>query len=282
MQQAGLEKILADLPLGGVRFFDRIGSTNLEAARWSEAGAHDLALVVADEQTAGRGRMERRWFTPPGVALAFSLVLRPEALPFPSGANSGPAVLATQLPRLTALGALGVSDALRSYGLRPEIKWPNDVLLGRRKTAGVLVEAHWQGGRLLSVIIGIGVNVKPRSVPPPEELNFPATCVETAQKEAGIKKPVTRMALLHAVLAHLLFWRSLLSEPEFLQAWEERLALRGEWVQIIPTAPAKEASPPVEGRVLGLDHEGALRLAGLNGEILNLQTGEIRLHPLER
>jgi len=84
------------------------------------------------------------------------------------------------------------------------------------------------------------------------------------------------------VLSHLLFWRPLLAEPEFLQAWEERLALRGEWVQIIPAAPTKEASPLVEGRVLGLDHEGALRLATLNGEILNLQTGEIHLRPIER
>lgn len=94
MQVTILEQSLSTLPLGATRFFDSIGSTNDEALRWARAGAPHLALVVADEQTAGRGRLGRRWYTPAGSALAFSLVLLPESLP----TNS--------LTRLTAQGAL--------------------------------------------------------------------------------------------------------------------------------------------------------------------------------
>ncbi|MEN4100610.1 MAG: biotin--[acetyl-CoA-carboxylase] ligase, partial [Anaerolineaceae bacterium] len=118
---------LAGLPVSELRYFDSIGSTNDEALRWAEQGAPDAALVVADTQTAGRGRMDRRWVTRPGVALAFSLALRPTP------------VEASALGLFSPLGALAVAAALReNYGLLAEVKWPNDVLLERRKCCGIL------------------------------------------------------------------------------------------------------------------------------------------------
>ena len=110
MDEATLRKALADLPLGGVRFFDQSGSTNDVALAWAATDAPDSVLVYAEEQTAGRGRGSRKWFTPPGAALAFSLVFRP--LPGEQQA----------IQLFSALGALAVSEVLERQGLHPEIK----------------------------------------------------------------------------------------------------------------------------------------------------------------
>ncbi len=261
MDETTFKQALSGLTLGPVRYFESIGSTNDEAARWAEAGAPDLALVAADEQTAGRGRLDRRWYTPPGSALAFSLVL-----------HVGQNVILSYVPRLTALGALATCLALRhGYGLPAQVKWPNDVLVGGCKLAGVLVDAAWQGERLKTAILGIGINVASASVPPGLDLNFPATCVETA-----LGHPVERLALLRSILGWLVDWRPRLNSPDFLRAWEDLLAFRGEWVQI-----TWQGRPTLEGQVLGLDHNGSLRLKERSGRVHSLHYGEVRLRPVD-
>jgi BirA family transcriptional regulator, biotin operon repressor / biotin---[acetyl-CoA-carboxylase] ligase len=288
MDATTLQALLEELPLGPIRYYDRLGSTNDEAARWAEAGAPDLALVVADEQIAGRGRLNRRWYTPPGSALAFSLVLRPEAsgsgpVPvlqpaarapnYPTNEKTDFAQLPAKfLPRLSALGALAVCTALRErFDLSPQVKWPNDVLVERKKLAGVLAEAIWDGGQLSAAILGIGVNVAPPSEPPEAEVSFPATCVE-----AVLGRQVDRWDFLRAILTALLGWRSRLASPEFWQAWEDALAFRGERVYL-----HVEGQEPLAGELLGLDPEGALRLRTQGGELTTLQIGEVRLRPVD-
>src|SRR5215216_1577233 len=100
MNQNELKQALAKLPLGKVRYFDSIGSTNNEALAWATKGANDLSLVLADEQTAGRGRLDRKWFTPKGTALALSLILRPTAEE------------KLFLTRIVGLAALAVAESL--------------------------------------------------------------------------------------------------------------------------------------------------------------------------
>src|SRR5512141_1418602 len=117
MNQNELKNMLAKIPLGDVRYFDTIGSTNTEALAWGTSDAKDLSLVIADEQTAGRGRLDRKWFTPKGAALAISLLLRPTAEE------------KTILTRMVGLAALAIVDSLQTRGLIAQIKWPNDVLL---------------------------------------------------------------------------------------------------------------------------------------------------------
>ncbi len=247
---------LTGLPIGGLRYFDSLGSTNDEAAHWAANRAPDLALVVADEQTTGRGRLGRRWYTPPGAALAFSLVLRPEE-------RAEQAV-----PLLTALGALGVSDALQELGLPALIKWPNDVLVRGRKLAGVLVETDWQGDEWRAAILGVGINVAPPSVPDDSPEAFPATCVE-----AELGGAIDRWALLRSTLAAVMRWRAHLAAPEFITAWEQRLAFRGAWVQV----GGAEAPPIEEGQVIGLNPDGALQLRAHDGRLVALQVGDVRL-----
>src|SRR5688572_11050564 len=166
MYQTELQKLLSKLPLGDIKYFDSIGSTNDEALAWAADDALDLSLVIADEQTAGRGRLDRKWFTPAGTALALSLILRPS----PSEQS--------HLSRMVGLAALSVADSLLKHGLSPQVKWPNDILLNRHKVSGILIESVWSGDKVDCVIIGIGVNILKGSAPEEVILRFPATSLE--------------------------------------------------------------------------------------------------------
>lgn len=258
MDEPILRKVLSDISLGGLRAFEQTGSTNDVALAWAADGAPDLALVCAEEQTSGRGRGDRRWFTPPGTALAFSLVLRP----LPGEEQS------VQL--FSGLGALAVWEALGMRGLHPEIKWPNDVLLNRSKVCGVLVEAVWMGEKAKSIVLGVGVNVKPEAVPPSDQLNFPATSVET---EMG--KSVDRLTLLRDILQALCSWRGLLTKDVFHNAWGKHLAFRGERVKIL-----RDGFPVRTGQVEGLERDGSLRLRSDDGQVFTVQFGEVQLFPV--
>lgn len=261
---------LEGLPLGGVRIFDSLDSTNSEAARWIDQGAPDMALVLADEQTMGKGRLGRDWFTPPGAALAFSLVLQHAAA---GSANQvTEETTATNLMRITGLGAVAICEALETkFGLSARIKWPNDVLLLRRKTAGILVETIWQSDCPLSTILGIGINVGPGSVLPDERVRFPATCIENE-----LDRPVDRYELLRAVLESIVRWRHRLSEPAFLKTWDDRLAYKNDWVGIFDD-PGSGQVATQQGKLIGLDNHGRLRLQDDLGSEFFLASGELSL-----
>jgi BirA family biotin operon repressor/biotin-[acetyl-CoA-carboxylase] ligase len=266
MDEHSLHETLSDLPLGGVRFFNRIGSTNDVALTWAAADAPDLALVYAEEQTAGRGRGSHSWFTPPNAALAFSLVVRP----LPGEQKS--------IPLFSALGALAVSDVLAAQGLRSEIKWPNDVLLNRRKVCGVLAESIWTGDKVDSIVLGIGVNIKPESVPPLDQLNFPATCLEAEAALQDPQKPkrtFDRFALLRQIVQALLYWRGLLETDVFIHAWENHLAFCGEQVEVW-----MDGQEAMLGELEGLERDGSLRLCSPQGRVFTIQSGEVHLRPV--
>ncbi len=275
MDQASLESTLADLHLPAIRYFDHLDSTNDEAWRWVESGALHGALVVADEQTAGRGRLHRRWVTVYGSSLAFSLVLL------------APPLTPAQFTRLTGLGALSTCQALANlYSLPALVKWPNDILLEQRKTGGVLVESRWSGDQLSAVVLGIGINIAPSSISPehlpPAPLSMPVTCVEDS-----LGQVVDRLELLHGILQQLLSWLPRLASPEFIQAWESRLAYRQQWVEVTPGAEVQPASleaaqPGVTvGKVIGLSQDGSLELSTQAGKRVTVQAGEIRLRPID-
>lgn len=258
MNETTFRALLANLPIKNIRYFERIGSTNDEALAWAAMDASDFSLVYAEEQTSGRGRMGRTWLTPPATALALSLVLRPTA-----GERQN-------IGLFSGLAALALVSALKKYGVTAQIKWPNDVLIHHKKTAGILVETVWMGAEAESVVLGIGVNVAPESVPPVEYLHFPATCI---QAEAAL--PVERFDLLQTLLGELLAWRLRLASDGFIRAWDEALAFRGETVQVW----AGEAEPII-GRVLGIEADGSLRLRLRDEAIRVVHFGEVHLRPL--
>ena len=275
MDQPSLESILADLNLPAIRFFTSIGSTNDEAWRWIDTGAPHHALVVADEQTTGRGRFQRHWVTTAGSGLAFSLILR------------SPPFDPLLVSRITGLGALAVAHALHiKYTLPSQIKWPNDILLDQRKVAGVLIEAHWTGQNLNAVIIGIGINIALESVNsvnlPPEGLNFPATCVESV-----LGRSVDRLEFLHAILKEFFSWLPRLSSQDFIREWEDQLAYREQWVELSVENSAQPShpealSPPIQvGKVIGLSPDGSLKLLTRFGKLVTVQVGEIHIKPTQ-
>ena len=155
---------LKNLPIQILRF-DSLPSTNLEAAKRAIEGAAEGLCVVAGEQTAGRGRLQRHWVSPKNAGLYFSIVLRPQ-------------FEQSIWPLLTLMAGVAVSDALReACALETDIKWPNDILVNEKKVCGILAESSETSlGR--AVVVGIGINLTSQSFP--EELQLEATSVELA------------------------------------------------------------------------------------------------------
>ncbi len=245
-----LQKAISPLFLPAWRFYPQVDSTNDAALAWAWAGAPDGALVVAGEQTRGRGRRGRRWWSHPEAGLAFTIVARPL-----DGEEKAAA-------RFTAWGAVALVEVLTALGVDAAVKWPNDVLLNGRKVAGVLAEAVWRGERLEAVVVGVGVNLAPQAVPPPEAVDFPAASVAD-----GLGHAPARWDFLARVLTRLAWWRPRLRSEAFLRAWEARLAYRGQQVQ------AGEA----QGMLLGLEADGGLRLQkGGAVQVIYALTGHLR------
>ena len=255
MSQEELEALLANLNLGAIHYFDSIGSTNDEAVAWAKKGAKDLSLVVADEQTMGRGRLDRPWFTPPQTALAFSLVLRPTYAEKPL------------LSRTVGLAALALADVLQTLNLNPQIKWPNDILLNGRKLAGILIEATWFEDEAQSIVIGMGMNVAKASVPTTDILGFPATSLEN-----NLGYIPDRNVILHAILANIIALRPHMGTEAFMSSWEKKLAYYGRQVRV-----EMGGEKSVSGKVIGLESDGSLKLRGDDGKVMAVRFGDVRL-----
>lgn len=235
------------------RFFPMVGSTNDMALNWAKQGAPDWTLVVADAQTTGRGRAGRHWITEPGCALAFSLVFRlsPDEVAY--------------YARLAALGGLGLIYALEGLGLRGSLKWPNDVLLSGAKVGGVLVESSWLADQLEAAVIGIGVNVSFGSVPPAEELRYPAIDIQSALGE-----PVDRWSLLAQIVHGLRKYRNILAEDAFVAACNQYLSWRDEWVRF-----QRPGEQPQEVRIIGIMSDGRLSVETQDDRKFDVLNGEI-------
>jgi BirA family biotin operon repressor/biotin-[acetyl-CoA-carboxylase] ligase len=223
-----------------------IDSTNVYAARLAREGAPAGTVVIADEQTGGKGRLGRSWVSPPGVNLYLSLILRPP-------------VTTVLAPQLNLLAAVTVADAIIEVSsLTPSIKWPNDVLVDGKKVCGILAEMQTESGVLRSVVLGIGVNVNaPLSAFPPE-LHDKASSLFLIGGQR-----IDRAAFTAALLTHLEKFYVLWLEQGFLAvrpAWERHAAaLIGKNI----TVAAPEGT--IAGVVVGLDSDGALLLQEGNG-----------------
>jgi BirA family biotin operon repressor/biotin-[acetyl-CoA-carboxylase] ligase len=227
------------------------GSTNDEAARLARAGARHGTVVIAERQTAGRGRDGRAWQSPPG-GLYMSVIVRP---PLPI----------VDVPPMTLAIGIGLCDAIRFAGAPAALKWPNDVLCHGRKLAGVLVEAQSQGGKLESVVIGIGVNLDDELAPQVAD-----TAISLAEA-AG--RPISRDAFIDQLLADLERWIDRyvgVGLEAVIPAWTDRMAsgLR---------ARATLDGAPVVGELVGLDHDGAVLLRDDDDRIHRVRSGDVEV-----
>jgi BirA family biotin operon repressor/biotin-[acetyl-CoA-carboxylase] ligase len=254
------QRLESGLPVEGLGetlyVFSTIGSTNDEAKAFAEKGAPHGTLVVADEQSQGRGRSDRQWHTEQGSGLALSLILRPVSV---ASADS----------TLTVLGALAVVESLTNLGVEAWIKWPNDVIVSDGKLAGVLVETSWLGNEMDYAIMGIGVNVHPGSIPQ-TKLDFPATCVDHA-----VGDRVDRIDLLFDILGNLGSLYRAVGSEELVESWEKYLAYLHEQVLL-----RGEGSTMV-GRLEGLEKNGRLRIRLDSGETILVGEGDLSLRPID-
>ncbi len=248
--------------LAGLRFghpvylFQQIGSTNDHAKQLAEGGAPEGLLMVAEEQTAGRGRNGRTWLTPPGAALAFSLILRPT-------------LSAARLARLTMWAGVAACEAIELLtSARAGLKWPNDVLLSGKKVAGILVEGALNGEMLDYAVLGLGLNLT--WSPDPAAVDFPATDLQTETGQA-----VDRLKLLRALLARLEAWYTAVDDPALFAAWQARLQLMGQAIHL----RTPEGEWP--GRAEGVDAEGALLVRLESGETRRVLAGDVHLRPAD-
>jgi BirA family biotin operon repressor/biotin-[acetyl-CoA-carboxylase] ligase len=226
------------------------GSTNDDARQAALLGEPDATVFLTNLQQTGRGRQGRTWTAPPGFGLLFSVLFRPT----PPGAPP---------LHFTMLAAVSVAEALEALGLQPAIKWPNDVMLGDRKTAGILAEAFGSPQGPV-VVVGCGLNVGD-SGPLPKGLPETATSVARV-----LGRRPDRAALFQAILAGLGRWRSQPTST-LRQAWHSRLWGRQQVIRAV------EGSERLEGRIEEVADDGTLTLRLLDGRLTRLVSGEILL-----
>ena len=238
-----------------IHWLAEVDSTQRVARERARDGAPEGTVVIAERQTAGRGRLGRQWHSPAGVNLYCSLVLRP---PLPPGA----------VPQIALVLGAGVAAVVaEETGLRPAIKWPNDVLLGGRKVVGILTEMDSEVERVHHVIAGIGVNLNGSRTAFPPALRARATSLRLATG-----RRVDRAAFTGRLLAALeaRYGRFVRGGFASVRAeWESHSSLSGADVRVV--GPEGE----VAGRVLGVDTDGALRVRRRTGQVVRIVAGEV-------
>ncbi|MGQ9491003.1 MAG: biotin--[acetyl-CoA-carboxylase] ligase [Anaerolineae bacterium] len=262
-----IERTLTTRRLGRpALYFPTLGSTNDVAHAEAAAGAADGLLVIADEQTAGRGRLDRRWWAPPGTSLLFSLLLRP-------------AIPAAHAGRLTMCLGLGAVEGIeRVTGLHPQLKWPNDLVLNGRKLGGMLTELRLDGEQLSYAVLGMGINVNLDLAPPPAgspqagwEMAPPAELFDTAISLLMVLgRPVDRLALLTHILAATEVWYDRVCQGESPHlAWAARLETLGRRVRVVLT------SGQLEGDATAVTPNGALVVRDAQGHEHVIWSGDV-------
>lgn len=237
-----------------VRFYPSVGSTNVIARTMAAGEADEGLMILADEQTAGRGRLGRRWDAPAGSSILMSILFRPD-LP------ASDAHLLTMVVSLAAIDGIG-----EVAGLQATLKWPNDVLIGSRKVGGVLTESSFIGERLDYAAVGLGLNV---NFDPADVAGIPPTATSLM---VSLGRPVDRLALVRAILT---------ATDRRYQALKAGHSPRAEWARNLTTIGRRVRVTWSRGVVEGVA-EGVNRLGGLlvrrdDGSAAEIAVGDVTL-----
>ncbi len=260
------ERRLQDL-LEGERFVSRIlvlpsaGSTNGEALKLAAEGAPEGTVVIADAQTAGRGRLGRAWHSPPGAGLYFSVLLRP----------SGPV---EDWPRWTIASALAICEGCRAVsGCDVAIEWPNDLLLEGRKVGGILTEGRSSGARSLGLVVGIGINVNQEADDFSPEIRQRAVSLRMGRRGASVDREDLAARCL-GEMARVADTLALGRWDLLREAWTRRAPGGQGWrVRVSPESlDARRGS--FEGTTRGLDEIGALLVERETGDLVAVHAAD--------
>jgi len=236
-------------------YFAEIGSTNTHARELAEKGAAEGEVVLAESQTHGRGRLGRRWESPPFANLYFSVILRPKLAP-------------VYAPQITLTAAVALAEAIDSLiPLSPVIKWPNDILVNGKKLAGILAEAVCARERVEYVILGIGVNVNCPVDAMSQELRQRATSLFDVtrihmDREFVLRRLIQDLDRCYGDLEQFGF-------EAIAPQWEARFGLRGKRVRI------ELRDQVLIGRARGLARDGTLLVEGDDGILQKVIAGDV-------
>jgi BirA family transcriptional regulator, biotin operon repressor / biotin---[acetyl-CoA-carboxylase] ligase len=240
-----------------IRVFQETGSTNDVVEKLARDGGAEGVAVFAEAQTRGRGRLGRKWISPAGKGLWFSVLLRPPLRP-------------TAATQLTVITAVAVARAIeRETGLRPQIKWPNDIVFGPLKVAGILLELGAELDHIRHVILGVGVDVNLTAEELPPELHPVATSLRL---QAG--RPLDRAALATAILRELDHLYARLRAGDFHELgdeWMRRCSTLGKRVVI------RMGERAIAGLAEALDEDGALLVRTEHGRLERIVGGDVTL-----
>ncbi|MFC1524169.1 biotin--[acetyl-CoA-carboxylase] ligase [Thermodesulfobacteriota bacterium] len=242
-----------------VRFYQEVGSTNTEALALGRNGLPEGSLVLAGTQTGGRGRLGRKWLSPGGCGLYFSMILRPELDP-------------GDLPKITLTAGVAVCQAIEEEtGIKPLLKWPNDLMRDGCKFGGILTEtdAVSGSGRPL-VVLGIGLNISTPGDVFPEELRARVTSLVSPKEDT-----LDRVKLLTGIVRHVEESIRQLEKGEFpmiLREFAARDAIRGRELSWLSAN-----GEVVCGISQGLDQDGLLHIRDLQGRIHEVLSGDVQL-----
>ena len=243
-----------------VYVFGDVASTNAVLRDLADAGAHEGTIVLSESQRAGRGRQDVPWFSPPGVNLYMSVLLRPD-------------LVIADVPIFSFLASLALTDAIWALGIPAGVKWPNDVVIGRRKVAGARLDVGLAGDRVSYVVLGVGINVNILHQQLETGLGAIAASEATSLREAH-GRPIDRNAFAASVLNHLEKWLGLYHSAgpvAIVGAWRQRDILAGHRV----TVDTGDAS--FTGRVVGIDPHGFLVVDDDGGRPRTVASAALRL-----
>jgi BirA family biotin operon repressor/biotin-[acetyl-CoA-carboxylase] ligase len=237
-----------------IHWYDTIDSTNTEAKRLAAAGAPHGTICIADHQTGGRGRMGRSFHSPAGTGLYLSVLLRPECP-------------ASELMHLTCATAVAACDAVEhATGLRPGIKWTNDLVWGRKKLGGILTELSLgQDGQVAYAVIGIGINCAQGAADFPKEIADIVTSLSLCTE-----KSVDRVAVAAALIDALRYMSAQLQEPSaFLDRYRTGCITLGQEISLVRGEEIRH------GKALDIDEQGALLVQFPDGHTEAVNSGEV-------
>jgi BirA family transcriptional regulator, biotin operon repressor / biotin---[acetyl-CoA-carboxylase] ligase len=235
-------------------YFLELDSTNNFARRLAEQATSAGAIVIAEEQTQGRGRSGRSWVSPPYVNLYLSIVLRPELPP-------------AHAPQITLMAAVALADTVASFMSLPVIKWPNDILVNGKKLAGILTEASSTSEQIDFVILGIGINLNFPEQLMPEAIRQRATSLLIATQNN-----IRREVFLRRLIQDLDRCYGILEESGFdaiMPLWQARFGLRDRRVRV------DMMDETIFGRARGIDRDGALIVEADNGKFQRVIAGDV-------
>lgn len=250
-----LKKELAGEIIGhSIHYYQEIGSTNDEAFRLGMEGAPEGTVIVANSQSAGKGRLQRSWFSPPSSNIYTSVILRPEFNP-------------ADAPRITIMAGLAAAQTIETYCPRKtRIKWPNDILLDGKKVCGILAQMQSNEDKIDFIILGIGINVNIAADEFPPEIRNIATSI--AAQSGGYH---SRQDLLITLYKNLSKWYKTLTSTGFemiREEWLKMASLIGSETQV------KFRDEIIKGKALGIDERGALVMSDSKGKTVKILAGD--------